>query len=143
MAGYAFTITPDGGSAQVFAQVVSGSGTFALDCQVGPPIREILRFHPKGVKGNITIRDEASGQVFVCKGLLVGVLATVWAQMRDLFLAWRASPVTLIDVGGLTWTKLNLISSKMVRLEADGTSDVGGNVEIEIEMSFTKDAAFA
>ena len=140
--GYTFSITPDGGSAANFTQVVSGTGVFALDCVVGPTLRELLRFHARGVAGNVVVRDEAIGKVIRLRGLVVNSLASAWTTVQGYFESWRLYPCTIVDPGSVSYTKMNLVSADIVRLGADGSAEASGGVEIEIEMSFTKDSDF-
>lgn len=142
MGTYSYTITPDGSSAYTFAQVVPGPGIFALnDMTIGPPARELLRFHPRGVKGNVIVRDEVTGRLITCRALFSGVFTATWQVIQNMFTAFRAYPCTIADVGGMSWTKCNLLEAKIVSTKGDGT-DENGNAEFTVEMTFTKDQDF-
>lgn len=137
-----YTITSAAGAAAVFARVASGSGMYALDFSMGPPKQDLFRFHPRGVAGNITVRDQPSGLAVTCHGMLCGVLGTVWANLQAYFSVWRANPVSITDPGGAVITKCNLLDARILSLTADGTSEGGGQVELAFEASFTKDSDY-
>ena len=138
---YQFSVQADGGSASNFVHVAPGQGCYALECRVGPPLRDVYRFHPVGVQGSVTIRDEVRGRIIYLKILLVDTLALAWAYAHLCFDDWRASPVTITDIGGKTWTKCNMVEGKILDISADGISDKG-YVELVFEASFTKDQDF-
>jgi len=137
-----YTITSAAGAAAVFARVAPGAGMYALDFAMGPLKQDLFRFHPRGVAGNITVRDRPSGLPITCHGMLCGVLGTVWASLQGYFAVWRADPVSITDPSGAVFTKCNLLDARVLSLSADGSGDTVGQVELAFEASFTKDSDF-
>lgn len=140
---FTYKIQAEGHTLWEFKHIGIGNGYYALDFQLGAPVRVVDRFHPKGVLGNITVLDTPSGLPIMIRGLIVGSLSGVWAAFYLAMAEWRGDPCTITDPGGLIWTKCTMVDGKMLTLHACGTDEVAtGDVELEFTATFTKDSDF-
>lgn len=136
-----FKVQPDAGSETTFAHITGGKGYFAVDYLEGAVKRDILRFHPRGVSGNITVRDQPSGRPIILRCMIVDDLGIALALFVALTDGWRGAPCTVTSPAGTRYTKCNLVDARILSTHADG-STTPGNVELEFEASFTKDSDF-